>query len=87
MPLAPFLPKWVWNMMQDGSMQHLQISNFDSNFYTILQVQILHFDIKVEIGQLRIWHLKTFTWRWMFFTLSPFVFYSYYVKPQKYAKR
>ena len=35
----------------DGGMNHLLISYFDSNFY-LKQVKILHFDVRVENGQL-----------------------------------
>ena len=37
--------------INDGGMNCLQISNFDSNFY-ILQFRILYLDVKFQNGQI-----------------------------------
>ena len=39
------------NLQNDGGMNRLQISKFNSNFY-LQQVRILHLDVKVLNGQL-----------------------------------
>ena len=61
-------------LWDDGGMTCLQISYFDSNFF-LLQVRILHFEVKVENVQLWIWATPNLIFNDFYLKSNDFYFY------------